>query len=62
MLGDGHWETCAACLNAWQNWFRRVKFERTEPVRNHRRVARMKCDVMCDALERFGKCDLASKK
>ncbi|CAK9054336.1 Dynein axonemal heavy chain 9 (Axonemal beta dynein heavy chain 9) (Ciliary dynein heavy chain 9), partial [Durusdinium trenchii] len=28
LLGDGHWETCAACLNAWQNWFRRVKFER----------------------------------
>eukprot|EP00434_Breviolum_minutum_P041376 symbB.v1.2.036806.t1/scaffold5284.1/size28900/2 len=28
LLGDGLWETCAACINAWQNWFRRVKFER----------------------------------
>ena len=29
LLGDGHWETCAACINAWQNWARRVKYERT---------------------------------
>eukprot|EP00435_Cladocopium_sp_Y103_P073486 s200_g43.t2 len=28
LLGDGIWETCAACMNAWQNWFRRIKFER----------------------------------
>lgn len=28
LLGDGVWETCAACMHAWQNWFRRVRFDR----------------------------------
>ncbi|CAJ1362794.1 unnamed protein product, partial [Effrenium voratum] len=28
LLGDGRWESCAACLHAWNNWARRLRFER----------------------------------